>query len=66
MKLNMPLLEAIGGPMIIYNNSALASLASLEHLAVVNATGRSAPSIPIPGLKVRLLPPAFCLQDVRR
>jgi hypothetical protein len=51
-KLSLPLLEAIGGPLIIYNNSALTSLASLEHLAVVNATGRSAPSIPIPGLKV--------------
>ena len=51
VKLNLPMLEAIGGPLVIYNNSALASLSSLEHLAVVNATGRSAPSIPIPALK---------------
>ncbi len=56
VRLNLPMLEAIGGPMIIYNNSALASLESLEHLAVVNATGRSAPSIPIPALKARPKP----------
>ncbi|CAK0786336.1 hypothetical protein CVIRNUC_009549 [Coccomyxa viridis] len=51
-KLNLPMLEAIGGPLIIQNNTALASLESLEHLAVVNATGR-VPSIKMPGL----LPP---------
>ena len=55
-KLSMPLLEAIGGPLIIYNNTALTTLASLEHLAAVNATGKSAPSIPIPGLLVRCWP----------
>ena len=49
--LNLPFLEAIGGPLIIQNNSALASLESLEHLASVNATGKI-PSITIPGLQV--------------
>ncbi|CAL8464142.1 g3677 [Coccomyxa elongata] len=49
-KLNLPLLEAIGGPLIIANNSALTTLASLEHLAVVNATGKSAPTFGIPSL----------------
>ena len=53
-KLSLPMLEAIGGPLIIYNNTGLTSLSSLEHLAVVNATGKSAPAIPIPGLSVRL------------
>ncbi len=53
-KLNLPMLEAIGGPLIIQNNSALASLESLEHLAAVNATGKI-PSVTIPGLSVRLL-----------
>lgn len=51
-KLNLPLLEAIGGPLIIANNSALSTLASLEHLAVVNATGRSAPAFGLPSLPV--------------
>ncbi len=51
-KLNLPLLEAIGGPLIIANNSALSTLASLEHLAVVNATGKSAPAFGIPSLPV--------------
>ena len=51
-KLNLPMLEAIGGPLIIQNNSALASLESLEHLAAVNATGKI-PSVTIPGLSVR-------------
>ena len=55
-KLNLPMLEAIGGPLIIQNNSALASLESLEHLAAVNATGKI-PSISIPGLEV----PCPCL-----
>ena len=55
-KLNLPLLEAIGGPLIIQNNSALATLESLEHLAAVNATGKI-PSITIPGLQV----PCPCL-----
>ena len=50
-KLNLPMLEAIGGPLIIQNNTALASLESLEHLTVVNATGR-VPSIKMPGLLV--------------
>lgn len=50
-KLNLPMLEAIGGPLIIQNNSALASLESLEHLAAVNATGKI-PSVTIPGLQV--------------
>ena len=50
-KLNLPMLEAIGGPLIIQNNSALTSLASLEHLGAVNATGK-VPSITIPGLQV--------------
>ncbi|KAK9918030.1 hypothetical protein WJX75_000687 [Coccomyxa subellipsoidea] len=49
-KLNMPMLEAIGGPLIIANNSALTTLASLDHLAVVNATGRSAPAFGLPSL----------------
>ena len=52
-KLNLPMLEAIGGPLIIQNNSALASLESLEHLAAVNATGKI-PSVTIPGLQVCL------------
>lgn len=51
-KLNMPMLEAIGGPLIIANNSALTTLASLDHLAVVNATGRSAPAFGLPSLPV--------------
>jgi hypothetical protein len=51
-RVNLPLLEAIGGPLIIVNNSRLYTLASLEHLVVVNATGSSAPAIPLPGLQV--------------
>ena len=50
-KLNLPMLEAMGGPLIIQNNTALTSLASLEHLAAVNATGK-VPSVTIPGLQV--------------
>ena len=50
-KLNLPMLEAIGGPLIIQNNTALATLESLEHLAAVNATGKI-PSVTIPGLQV--------------
>ncbi|EIE24891.1 hypothetical protein COCSUDRAFT_65584 [Coccomyxa subellipsoidea C-169] len=49
-KLNLPMLEAIGGPLIIANNSALTTLATLDHLAVVNATGRSAPAFGLPAL----------------
>lgn len=55
-KLNLPMLEAIGGPLIIQNNSALATLESLEHLTAVNATGKI-PSVTIPGLQV----PCPCL-----
>lgn len=47
------MLEAIGGPLIIANNSALTTLATLDHLAVVNATGRSAPAFGLPALPVR-------------
>lgn len=57
-KLNLPMLEAIGGPLIIQNNSALTSLASLEHLGAVNATGK-VPSITIPGLQVQFIPHCF-------
>jgi hypothetical protein len=57
-KLNLPMLEAIGGPLIIQNNSALTSLESLEHLGAVNATGK-VPSITIPGLQVGLFAHRF-------
>lgn len=63
-KLSLPMLEAIGGPLIIQNNTALTSLTSLEHLAAVNATGK-VPSITIPGLQVcfiaHLFSPPLCL-----